>query len=74
MIRFRVKELIADKSFRDGRRITVVEVAEESGVSRRALSAMANQRGYSTSTDTLDKLCKYFGCSLGDLAEFVADA
>ena len=74
MIRFRVKELIADKSFRDGRRITVVEVAEESGVPRRALSAMANQRGYSTSTDTLDKLCKYFGCSLGDLAEFVADA
>ena len=26
---------------------------------------------YGTSTDTIDKLCKYFGCQVGDVAQFV---
>jgi len=36
-------------------------------------SRMTNVRGYSTSTDTIDKLCKYFGCDVGDIAGYVAD-
>jgi len=35
------------------------------------LSRMINQKGYSTVTDNLDKLCAYFGCAVGDLAERV---
>jgi len=71
VIRFRLKELIADKEFREGRRITLDEVAQSTGISRPTLSRIANQRGYSTTTDVLDKLCVYFGCVLGDLAEVV---
>lgn len=68
MIRFRISELIAEKQFKEGRRITLLEVAEATGINRMTLSRMINHKGYSTVTDNLDKLCDYFGCSVGDLA------
>jgi hypothetical protein len=34
---------------------------------------MVNQRGYNTLTVNLDRLCRYFRCSLGQLAEYVPD-
>lgn len=43
-------------------------------INRVTLSKMINQRGYSTVTDNLDKLCRYFGCGILDkLAEYVPD-
>ena len=71
MLRFKIKELISKKSFNENRRITIGEVAEETGVSRVTLSKMANQRGYNTVTDNLDKLCIYFDCEISELVEFV---
>ena len=38
MIRFRLKELIAEKEFREQRKITLIEVAEKTGVNRTSLS------------------------------------
>jgi putative transcriptional regulator len=74
MIRFRFKELLADKGFRERRVITITEVANATGINRMTLSKIANHPGYSTVTDNLDKLCGYFNCQLGQLAEHVADA
>lgn len=71
VLRFKIKELISKKSFNENRRITIGEVAEETGVSRVTLSKMANQRGYNTVTDNLDKLCIYFDCEISELVEFV---
>lgn len=71
MIRFRLKELIADKEFKEGRRITLAEVALETGLHRATLSKLANQKGYNTTTDVLDKLCAYFSVELGELAVFI---
>ena len=71
MIRFRLSELIADAQFRSGRRITLLEIAEATGINRMTLSRMTNVRGYSTSTDTIDKLCQFFGCDVGDVAGYV---
>ena len=71
MIRFRLKELIAEKSFNEGRRISVEEVAKMSGIHRTTLSKIANKIGYSTTTDILDALCDYFDCELADLAHRV---
>ena len=68
MIRFRLKELMADKAFRENRRVTFEEVASTTGINRTTLSKMANQRGYNTTTDNLDVLCKYFDRPLCDLA------
>jgi len=73
MIRFRLAELIADAQFRTGKRITLLEISEATGINRMTLSRMTNVRGYSTSTDTIDKLCRYFGCEVGDVARYVAD-
>lgn len=73
VIRFRLAELLAEKSFREGRRVEWQEVAEGAGVHRTTLSRMLNLRGYNASTSNLDGLCRYFGCQVGDLAEYVAD-
>lgn len=73
MIRYRLRELLADKAFNESRTITMEEVARETGLHRMTLSRMANKRGYVTRTDVLDRLCAFFGCGLAQLAEYVPD-
>ena len=73
MIRFRLRECLAELSFRRGQRVTLESVAESTGIHRATLSKIASQRGCNTTTDNLDKLCRFFACSLADLAEYVSD-
>lgn len=73
MIRFRLAELLADRVFREDRRIEWREVAEAAGIHRTTISRMLNSRGYNASMSNLDALCKYFGCQVGDLAIYVPD-
>lgn len=73
MIRFRLKELMADKGFVERRVITITEVASATGINRMTLSKIANHPGYSTVTENLDRLCNYFDCSLSQLAEHIPD-
>src|SRR5690554_1247105 len=56
MIRFRLKELIAEKGFQENRRVTLDEVSKETGIHRTTLSKIANQRGYNTTTAMLEYL------------------
>lgn len=74
VIRYRLKELIADREFREGRRITVEEVASATGIHRTTLSKIANKRGCNTTTDNLDRLCRFFGCRVEQLVEYVCDS
>ena len=55
-------------AFNEGRRVTFEEISKATGINRTVLSRMANQRGYNTTTDNLDRLCEYFGCDVGDIA------
>jgi putative transcriptional regulator len=73
MIRFRLKEVIADREFREGRRITLEEIAKRTGIHRTTLSKIANTRGYNTTTDNLDRLCTYFQCPIGKLIEHIPE-
>lgn len=73
MIRFKLQELIAEKQFKDGRRVTMTELSEATGINRVTLSKLVNHRGYSTVTDNIDKLCKFFGCEVPDVMEYVPD-
>lgn len=73
MIRFYLQRMISEKQFKEGRRITMAEITEATGINRVTLSKMINQKGYSTVTDNLDKLCKFFDCKLEDIAEYIAD-
>ncbi|MBD2860161.1 helix-turn-helix transcriptional regulator [Spongiibacter sp. KMU-158] len=74
MLRILFKQHLDDKSFRERRRITLQEVADETGLSRPTLSRISNQPGYSTTTDVLDALCEYFDCEPGDLIKRVSEA
>ncbi|GAB6039632.1 helix-turn-helix domain-containing protein [Endothiovibrio diazotrophicus] len=71
MIRFKIREILARKEFAEGRRITIGEVADATGIHRMTLSKMINHRGYNTGTDNLDRLCAYFECEVGELIEYV---
>lgn len=73
MIRFKLAELLAEKSFNERRRIEWREVAEATGIHRSTLSRMVNTPGYNGTTQSLDALCKYFGCDLGDVAVYLPD-
>jgi len=73
MIRFRLKELIADKSYKEGRRINLQEVADATNIHRTTLSKLQSPVGHNTSTDNLDKLCEYFKCEIEELAQYIPD-
>jgi putative transcriptional regulator len=73
VIRFRLAELMADKSFKERRSVSMIEVSQGSGVHRATLSKMVNQPGTNVGSDVIDKLCRYFGCQPGDLMHYVQD-
>jgi len=73
MLRFKLSERIADKEFKERRRITALEISEATGINRMTLSKLMNKHGANVQTDNLDRLCTYFGCRIEDLVEHVAD-
>ncbi len=60
-----------DHQFNTGNRLTLGDVAEGSGIHRTTLSKIANTRGYNTTSDNLNALCKFFECRIEDIAEYV---
>lgn len=73
MIRFKLRQRVADLQFIEGRHVPLLEVAQATGINRGTLSKIANQRGVVVRTDVLDKLCAYFGCRIEDIVEFVSE-
>jgi len=71
MIYIQIKSLIKAKRAEWGRKITLNEVADATGISRMTLSCMINNQGYSTLTDHLDKLCAFFECEFYELVRYV---
>ncbi|MBN8735369.1 MAG: helix-turn-helix transcriptional regulator [Xanthomonadales bacterium] len=72
-IKFKLKEQIAEKEFRERRVVSLKEIAEETGIHRVTLSKLANNKKYNVGIDTLEKLCGFFDCSIGDVAEYIRD-
>ena len=73
MIRILFKRQLDEKEFRERRRISLLDVSKETGLSRPTLSRLANTPGYRTNTETIDVLCRYFRCQPGDLLEWFDD-
>lgn len=71
MIRFKLQERLADLAFRQQRRITLDEVAEATGIHRTTLSRLNRPTGANATTDNLDRLCHYLGCTLHELVEYI---
>lgn len=74
MLRFKLRERIADLEFRERRRVQLQEIAAATGLNRMTLSKLVNHHGANVQTDVLDKLCTYFGCRVEELVEHVPDA
>jgi hypothetical protein len=49
-----LREIIIDKEFKEGRRITLEEIARGTEIQRTTLSRISGQRGYNTTTDNID--------------------
>lgn len=73
MLRFKLRERIADKEFAERRRIPIQEIAETTGITRNTLSKLINQHGVSVRSENLDRLCAYFSCRIEQLVEYVDD-
>ncbi len=71
MIRFRLKERIADWEFQNKRHLTLEEIAAEIKIHRTTLSRIASKPGFNTTTKNIDLLCGFFGCQVADLMEYV---
>lgn len=71
MIRYKIRELMADYQFRMGCRLTFEELAKATGIHRTTLSKIANTRSYNTTTDNIDRLCEFFECQVGDLMQYL---
>lgn len=74
MLRFKLRERIADFEFRERRRLQLQDLASATGLNRMTLSKLVNQHSPNVQTDVLDKLCSYFGCRIEELVEHVPDA
>jgi putative transcriptional regulator len=70
MIKIRLEQQILEKSAREGKRLSIDELAKETGVSRITLHRLKSDPYRSTSTDVINKLCNFFKCELNDLLVF----
>jgi DNA-binding XRE family transcriptional regulator len=70
-LRMRIKELIKEKSIRDGKRVFASNVAAAIGVSHNTIAAYIDNAVWRPDLRTLDKLQDYFECSIEDLFEKV---
>ena len=63
--------LMGQKSQRDGRRITLRTVAEETGLTKHTVYKIADNSIKEYPKLAIEKLCQYFGCELHDLLTLV---
>jgi putative transcriptional regulator len=63
--------LMGQKSQRDGRRITLRTVAEETGLTKHTVYKIADNSIKEYPKLAIEKLCLYFGCELHELLTLV---
>lgn len=67
IVKSNLSVLAAQKGQREGRRITLRTVADETGISRYTIYAFADNSIKQYPKDVIERLCTYFVCSVGDL-------
>lgn len=67
MIRSRLSVLLAEKGHRENRKLTYRVVSEETGLSQGVLVRLNGDSLERVEIHTLEMLCDYFGCGVGDL-------
>ncbi len=72
-IQNRLKVLLAEKELRENRKLTYRTVAEETGLAIDTLTAYMTQRVSRFDKSTLETLCDYLACNIGDLLSYSPD-
>jgi len=55
------------------RKLKLVDVARETGLHRNTVTLLYNETAARIDLDTLEKLCKFFGCGVNEILEFVPE-
>jgi putative transcriptional regulator len=63
----KLKILIAEKELREGRKLPQRVIAQEADIPLSVLTLYISQKVRRFDTETLQKLCRYFGVQPGDL-------
>ncbi len=73
MIISHVKALIARKEQLEKRPITYRTLSAETGLSTTSITKLARGSFVNVGKSTIDRLCRYFDCGVGDLLEYIPD-
>jgi putative transcriptional regulator len=73
VIRSNLKRVRADKELADGRKLTYATISAETGLSQGVLVRLMNGEFERVEVPTLNTLCRYFGCTVGELLEYIPD-
>lgn len=73
MIKSRLKLLIVQREIETGQKLTYESLSEEIGLSKTTLNRLAEGKTDRIDFLTLDKLCHYFQCNVGELLVYEAD-
>jgi putative transcriptional regulator len=65
--------LLAEKQVKERRKISLAEVAKETGIAAKTLYAWEKNSVNRFDVPVIDRLCKYFDVEPGDLFEYVPD-
>jgi len=72
-IHYKLQKLIELKEKNEGKKISQAAIAREIGVQRSVVNKLVTGKDYVTTTTTLNALCAYFECKIGDLIEYSPD-
>jgi putative transcriptional regulator len=73
-IQNRLKVLLAEKELRENRKLTYRTVAKETGLAIGTLTAYMTQQVNRFDKSTLETLCEYLSCDVGDLLSYSPDS
>ena len=75
MIRSKVRRLRFEKEERERRKLTYTVLQEETGLAPATIASLLRPDPIERiSGQTLDTLCRYFDCGVGDVLEYVPES
>lgn len=73
MIKANLKVLIARREQDTGEKLTYGRLSEHVGLAKNTIRRLAEHESTRVDMATLDKLCKFFNCDVGDVLYYVPD-
>jgi putative transcriptional regulator len=71
MIRYHLRRCMDDYEFKNGTTLTIMQLAETTGIHRATLSKMLHERGCNITTEVINRLCTFFGVPVHQLMEHI---